>query len=208
MMGKSEIEAALTQVLSSLIAARIDAGSNDVFREVVGPIEKQVCQIAHEHTRRNLVHTAKVLGISRMTARGKLYGKRASLGTIPPAPERKPPELEFNCMGNSYRGNSKLLQIHRQSVTDPRVTEFVAQRACTSSDDMNAWAQDVCERRKSLLEMTPDGLLDQWQWMLCDEDYDGFIKKDDLPPVFSKETLGAYDVGVHWDSVSLNVEIP
>lgn len=65
-------------------------------------------------------------------------------------------------------------QIHRQRIDNNRITEMVAQgeppepfNDASSGDFFRDWLADVATRHE-----LPDG----WQWMICDEDSEYFVR--------------------------------
>lgn len=59
-----------------------------------------------------------------------------------------------------------LSQLHHQSISNPRETRFIAQKEIRPSE-VNEWLRDVNSRHP-----LPEG----WQWMICDEKYEGFAR--------------------------------
>lgn len=68
------------------VAELLAEGSQDVFRLVIEPIEREVVRAVVTHCKGNYVRASRILGISRMTLRKKLgvvrpWGKRRQMAT-------------------------------------------------------------------------------------------------------------------------------
>jgi hypothetical protein len=63
------------------------------------------------------------------------------------------------------------IQIHHQRVADLRDTRLIAQRhfVMNPADDFREWVGEIQECHPLPNEQ-------EWQWMACDEHFDGFVK--------------------------------
>ena len=73
-MVYGEVQQPLT--VQEQVAVLLNGDSTDIFREIVEPFERQVCEAVVAHFNGNYVQASRVLGIARMTLRRKLGVKR------------------------------------------------------------------------------------------------------------------------------------
>jgi DNA-binding protein Fis len=71
--------------INARVAELLAEGSQDIYRLVIEPIEREVVRNVVAHCKGNYVRASRMLGISRMTLRKKLgvvrpWGKRRQLG--------------------------------------------------------------------------------------------------------------------------------
>ena len=57
--------------LSGYVTEQIQAGTNDLYSDVISRAEKELILLVLSHTKGNQLQAAKILGISRMTLRSK-----------------------------------------------------------------------------------------------------------------------------------------
>jgi two-component system nitrogen regulation response regulator GlnG len=61
--------------LRELVRGLVASGSPDVYRRVVGEVDRVVLEEVLQHVRGNQVHASELLGISRTTLRAKLAAR-------------------------------------------------------------------------------------------------------------------------------------
>lgn len=81
-----------------LVHRYLDGGQQEIYRDVVGAVDRAILEVVLEHCRGNQVHASQVLGISRTTLRAKL----SALGLTV---EKRVSETEFNQLEHNLDRN-------------------------------------------------------------------------------------------------------